>query len=422
MHEDLYGNAVSTQSAEAAEAYSDGLHRFLTARPGVKEALNKAAELDEGFALAHIALSREHQVMGNRDGVKASLAAAQAAAEGATPREQSHLHAMGLLLSGKVGDAYGAIRAHLNEHPRDAMIAQTCTGVFGLIGFSGKPGREAEQLAFTSHYLPHYADDPWYLGQHAFAQCEVGQNEVGRETIGRSLEGDPGNAHSAHVHAHLDYERGAVDTGYDFLDGWCKDQDATGVLACHISWHLGIWALEMGKTEAMWDAVDKRVNPDNAAGPPINILTDYIAFLFRLHVSGAEVSAERWRGASDYAAKMFPKAGLAFVDVHSALAHMMAGDKDRLAAIIDGARGPAGDIVGEIAKGFAHAGDGNWAKTVDTLGPLLTTHERIGGSRAQRDLLEFAVVHGLKQLGREEEADRLISIRRPHVSHALLTH
>ena len=39
---------------------------------------------------------------------------------------------------------------HVTANPRDAMIAQTSTGIFGLIGFSGLPGREAEMLAFTS--------------------------------------------------------------------------------------------------------------------------------------------------------------------------------------------------------------------------------------------------------------------------------
>ena len=31
------------------------------------------------------------------------------------------------------------------------LIAQMCTSVFGLIGFSGLPGREAEQLSFISN-------------------------------------------------------------------------------------------------------------------------------------------------------------------------------------------------------------------------------------------------------------------------------
>jgi hypothetical protein len=39
------------------------------------------------------------------------------------------------------------------EYPRDALITQTCASIFGLIGFSGKPGREAELLAYTASLL-----------------------------------------------------------------------------------------------------------------------------------------------------------------------------------------------------------------------------------------------------------------------------
>jgi len=37
------------------------------------------------------------------------------------------------------------------------MVAQTSVGVFGLIVFGGQPGREAEQLAFTTTLAPHSA-------------------------------------------------------------------------------------------------------------------------------------------------------------------------------------------------------------------------------------------------------------------------
>ncbi len=49
--------------------------------------------------------------------------------------------------------------AHSVEYPRDACVVQPCLGVFGLIGFRGKPEREAEHLAFVERLAPHYGDD-----------------------------------------------------------------------------------------------------------------------------------------------------------------------------------------------------------------------------------------------------------------------
>jgi hypothetical protein len=45
--------------------------------------------------------------------------------------------------------------------------------------------------------------------------------------------------------------------------------------------------------------------------------------------------------------------------------------------------------------------------------PLMATHQRIGGSRAQRDLIEYALVLCLLRLGRNEQARRLLQTRRP---------
>ena len=40
-------------------------------------------------------------------------------------------------------------------------------------------------------------------------------------------------------------------------------------------------------------------------------------------------------------------------------------------------------------------------------------HARIGGSRAQRDLIEFAMANALVQAGQADEARRLLAMRRP---------
>jgi hypothetical protein len=298
---DHYGNPVTTAKRAASDAYSEGLSRFLSARPSIDQKLQDALVQDPNFALAYLAMARYAQVIADRDTLMRHLDLARELSGQATEQEQSLIAAMSLLLTGKVPDAYQALRRHLEGYPTDALAAQTCVGVFGLIGFSGKRGREAEQLAFTTQYLPHYATDPWFLGQHAFSQCEVGQIEAATETIAAALDDDPGNAHNAHVNAHILYEQGETRKGFRFLKDWWAAHHSNGFMTCHMSWHIGIWAIELGETETMWDFVDNHVNPNAASGPPINILTDYVAFLFRLFCSGQYVPLERWQKASDYA-------------------------------------------------------------------------------------------------------------------------
>ncbi len=58
-----------------------------------------------------------------------------------------------LILSGAAQKARAAVYKHVSEWPKDAMIAQMNTSVFGLIGFSGKVGREADLLEYTEKLL-----------------------------------------------------------------------------------------------------------------------------------------------------------------------------------------------------------------------------------------------------------------------------
>lgn len=413
MLNDRYGNALSTSSQAARDAYVAGVDRFLAAQPGVEEAFEAAVAADDGFALAHIALARARQAMARGDDTRGPMAAAQALATGLPAREASHVEALALLVSGQGPAAYKAIRAHLQEHPRDALIAQTCTGVFGLIGFSGQPGREAEQLAFTSILAPHYGDDWWFLGQHAFSQVEAGQTGPATASIERSLALNPDNAHGAHIRSHVYYEAGETAAGYAYIDGWRRGYDKRGQLHCHISWHVALWALERGDVETMWRVHDADVAPGAAWGPGLNLVTDSASLLYRAELAGVPVPAARWRQVSEAAARLFPNPGIAFADVHAALAHAMAGDGAALSKIIAEAKGPAGDLVRTLAEGFRGMALGEWAAATAHLVRAMSGHERIGGSRAQRDLIEYALLNALLKQGKAEEARLLLATRRP---------
>ena len=98
---------------------------------------------------------------------------------------------------------------------------------------------------------------------------------------------------------------------------------------------------------------------------------------------------------------------------HSALAFAMAGESEALARIIEGPKGPAADMLAPIARGFDSFTRGDWSGAVREIEPQLEAHERVGGSRAQRDLLEYTVTCALLREGRAEEARGLVAKRRP---------
>lgn len=413
MLKDRYDNALSTASPAARDAYITGVDRLLSASAKTEDAFRQSIAADDGFALAHIALARALQVLGRGPEVKAPLARAQELAARTTAREQSQIAIFALILQGQSVSALEAIRDHVQTWPRDAMALAPATSVFGLIGFSGKSGREADQLALLEPLAEHYGDDWWFRTVLAFAEIELQHLERGRRNIERALSAFPRNAHGAHIRAHLYYEAGEREAGLAYLRDWVKDYPRDGQIHCHVNWHLALWNMETGRLDEAWRVYSDALHPGASWGPQLNVLTDCASFLFRAELAGQPRRPELWRDLAGYAAQWFPNSGVAFADVHSALAFAMAGEGEALSRIADGAKGAAADIIAPIAKGFGAYATGDWTGAVSAIEPLLVSHERVGGSRAQRDLLEYAVVSAMLRAGDGPAARRLIAARRP---------
>lgn len=419
MLRDRYDNQISTESETAQAHYIVGVDRVLSGAADMAAPFDAAIAADDGFALGHAGLARALVLSNDMRGAKAALAKAVEVAGGISAREQSHLNVMQLQFGGKAAEALVAMKEHLFDHPRDAMIAGLSTGVFGMIGFSGHAGREAELLAFTSDLMPHYGDDWWMLTQHAFSLCEVGKLDEAGALVDRSLAIKTDHSHAAHVRSHVYYEAGNLTDGIGFLEDWLPSYNRAGMMHGHLAWHVALWALEQGDTEKMWSWVDKEVKPDASIGLPINIITDTASILYRAELAGQDVEPERWQHISEYASKAFPRVGNSFIDMHAALAHAMAGREEALRDYIDAGKGFAADVVRDCAVAFQAIAKQDWAGATKALSAALVDDARLGGSRAQRDLLEFSLTNVLLRQGKGEEAERIIGLRRPLRAHGV---
>ena len=406
MMRDRYGNALTTGSAGARDAYVMGCDLLLSAQPGGAAALRAAIAADDGFLMGHVGLARALQGEGQMAAARASLEGARGLLAGATARERSQFDIHARMLGGDGAGALAEIRAHVAEWPRDAMALAPATGVFGLIGFSGLAGRERAHLDLLEPLAGQFGDDWWFLGALAFAEIEQGELGRGRVHVDRALALHPGNANAAHVSAHGHYEAGEAAAGRALLGGWLSGYPRDAVLHSHLSWHLALWAIQRGDMDEAWAIYHGQLRPGMCTGPAINQVSDGASFLFRVGMAGAgsAVDGALWGEVSDATSRLFPVAGVAFIDLHAGLAHAMAGDGERLARLMEGVRGPAGDLVVVASRGFAAFARGDWEGVVAELGAVMGEHERFGGSRAQRDLLEFAMACGLMRVGRGEEA------------------
>ena len=79
-------------------------------------------------------------------------------------------------------------------------------------------------------------------------------------------------------------------------------------------------------------------------------------------------------------------------------------------------RYPSGSYLPTLARGFAAFEAGDFSRAIEALAPLAAESERIGGSRAQHDLIEFTLLKAYLNADRLEEARRLVGVRRPGAS------
>ena len=137
MLEDRYGLPLSITSAAARDAYVVGVDAILSATGDALGPLNKALELEPGFALALSAKARFFQVSGDARGAREAGAQAMDMAASASDRERSHANIFNLLTSGRGPDALALTREHVAQFPRDGFALSPSCSVFGLKSMTG---------------------------------------------------------------------------------------------------------------------------------------------------------------------------------------------------------------------------------------------------------------------------------------------
>jgi tetratricopeptide (TPR) repeat protein len=424
MLADRYDLPLSTPSAAARDAYVQGFDLALTLYPGAIGAFDRAIAADPGFALAHAGKAQVLLREGNVAAARVALAAARDVAGGLPAREASHIAFLDLVFAGRTDAAIAALHAHLAAWPRDALVLSTAANPNGLIGASGRIGQKHAIAALLDGLARHYGDDFWFLAHHAMALSEDGQLAAARPKIERSVAANPNNAHGAHTFAHVCYESGEPDTARAWLSAWLATYPREGFFHGHVSWHLSLFELQAGNgAEALRLYRDALALDRRHSGGPQQRMSDATAFLWRSELAGHPRDTAAWRAMYAYANSALPQPGSGLADLHVILALAVMGDHAALdararqmEALARDGRYPSGSYLPELSRGISAFERGDFSAAIDALGPLAGQSERIGGSRAQHDLIEFTLLKACLEAGRLEEARRLLRARRPGAS------
>ncbi|TYT25526.1 tetratricopeptide repeat protein [Luteimonas viscosa] len=277
-------------------------------------------------------------------------------------------------------------------------------------------GDARTQLVRTERAIAQW--DPQRPGWHAvLGMYAFGLEENARyreaERFGRmAVEVEPRNAWAQHAVAHVLEMQGRPRDGIAWMESNPHWQADSG-LSPHNWWHLALFHMALGDLERIVALYDGPIT-DGVEPRPLP-LHDASSMLWRLRLRGQPLG-DRWNELADRWAPYADEQWSAFNDWHALMAFVGAGRGDlverKLRAQADAqARGDyrtgLADAGHAVCRAIVAHGNDDHRRVVELLRPIRGQTHRMGGSVAQRDLVELTLMDSARRSGQRMLADAL---------------
>jgi hypothetical protein len=405
---DPYGLALSA-NAPAATRYVDALQRILRVQSGADELLGEAVRADPSFALGHAVLAVLGVEWGVDVDVDAALAAAHATAAAADERERRFVEVATARVREPGAGSAAALLAYIQAYPEDALAVSLAVPT---IAFGGATEIPAEAWALVDGLAPAYGEDWWYLGLLAFIRQEQDRFAEAGELSARALMLEPAAGHAVHAKAHVHYETGDHRAGLAWLDSWIATCGARASHRAHFSWHAALHELALGEDGAAARRYAGQLAPPGVVG--VRALIDSAALGWRARVVGAGELGDVAAVLATVPESLLITPPTPFVALHAALALAAVGDCERLVQLRRWARAQPSDpftrTIVPLADSLCDLVHGDPERATDGL-LTLPGVELLGGSAAQREVVQDTLVHSAIAAGNPQLARRILDER-----------
>ena len=325
-------------------------------------------------------------------------------------REDAHLAALSHAVAGHRAAAVTILERHLMAYPFDLVAHMAALQMDGHLGrFPMARARAARALPFWSKTQESYGV---LLSFYAFALEEAGDYRQAEELARAAAELEPFGYWPHHCVSHVMEMTGQPQRGLDWMSAraafWSAKENNNRV---HIWWHKALFHMELGEYAAALEIYD---GPILAAMRPASIsISNASSLLWRLEMLGCEVGsrwqelATRWQGHAN--GRLY-----VFCDIHAAMAELRAGQKDALDQRLAAMRATAAD-QSEVAPLYRDVGlplvaalaafhAGAYREAVERMLPVRFELWKMGGSHAQRDVIDFTLTEAATRAGMRDIA------------------
>lgn len=403
-------NRLSTND-KAAAAINDAVRTFTVNFGDPNKHLTAAREADPDCAMADLMQAWLLALSNDGEQVARARQLHQGVDEaGLSDREGQHLRAVRLASEGQWPSAVAILDRHLMNDPHDLAGHQYAMRLDGYLGrFHRVAGRSARALPSWSK------DDPNYgimLSFYGFGLEELGDYSRAEDISRAAAECEPYAYWPHHAVSHVLEMTGRPQQGISWMDDrkayWSDAQCNNRV---HIWWHKALFHIELGQFDEALAIYDDEILP--VMRPVGTQLCNPTALLWRLETLGCDAGA-RWQHQLALWQKQLTGMSSPFNEIHAAMAALRADDRVAYRTVVNGMKTSAAaggelvpayrDVAIPIATALERFVDEDYAGAVDILHPVEAELWRMGGSIAQRDLIEWTMTEAAIRAGQRDVA------------------
>ena len=328
----------------------------------------------------------------------------------ATAADRSLAQALDHVISGDRGVAAMALVEHCQEHDEDA-VARVFR--YSNLVMSGVQGDRERAHALNELDARRHRGDWRFDAELAMTRQEQRRYDEARALAEGVLSEEPTAGFGVHVLAHVNYETGEHSEGLAWLDSWQAGRPVLGYQN-HFRWHAALHLLALGDVEQALARYRVEMTPD--------AVIDAGSLLWRCKLAGTSVEPEASE-AVDAAAEVIETLPTPFLTFNACLALASANDREGLESVarrvsLD-ARPAFADLLAPVIHALLAMIQDRFEEAVTSLKTIMSDLPQLGGSNAQREVVEDTFICSLMASGSTKEARAIIQARLERRPHAL---
>jgi tetratricopeptide (TPR) repeat protein len=325
-------------------------------------------------------------------------------------RERAHFAAVSHAQKGHRASAVAILDRHLMGHPFDLVAHMAALQLDGHLGrFQWARDRSARALPRWSKAQESYGIMQSF---YAFGLEEAGEYSRAEDTARAAAELEPFGYWPHHCVSHVMEMMGRPRDGLAWMEereGFWSAKD--NINRVHIWWHKSLFHIELGQHDAALEIYD---GPILATMRPVSMsICNAAALLWRLDMLGYELGsrwqdlAGKWEGHADGKLHVFP-------DIHAAITDLRAGETAAFERRLQVMRATAADgtelgsiyrdIGLPVVEGLLAFHRGAYVAAIEHLLPARFDLWKMGGSNAQRDVIDWTLVEAAVRAGQRDMA------------------